>query len=56
MFVLIITVALCGYAWLLPKRGEHFRALATRIHTLIAARTGLPLRELRADAVLVGQA
>ncbi len=37
-------------------RREAYRALATRVHALIVARTGLPLRELRADAVLVGQA
>ena len=37
-------------------RREAYRALATRVHALIAARTGLPLRERRADAALVGQA
>jgi hypothetical protein len=36
-------------------RREAYRALATRVHALIAARTGLPLRELRTDALPVGQ-
>ncbi len=35
---------------------EKYRNEAEGLHALIVARTGPPLRELRANAVLVGQA
>lgn len=46
MFVLIITVALCGYAWLLPKRGERLRALGNRDPAVVYTAPTQPDRAL----------